>query len=180
MAMANRTVSKNRRSGKVLKRGSSKKRSTSAPRGRISLRDELEKAAAGLSYTSESDYPFRFFTLPAESDADLTPPGFLIRIGVSQQFIDEVNLPIDRLVEEKPFDDFFPTVEDLANHYGTDATAPEVVAESKRFRKLEAVLRKRLRGVKVLRVGQVEIRCYIAGLDEHGDIAGLVTTAVET
>ena len=178
--MANRTVSNKRRSGKVIKRSSSKKNSASAPRGRIALRDELEKAAAGLSYTSESDYPFRFFALPAESDADLTPQGFLIRIGVSQQFIDEVNLPIDRLVEEKTLDDFFPTAEDLANYHGTDVTAPEVVTESKRFRKLEAVLRKRLRGVKVLRVGQVEIRCYIAGLDEHGDIAGLVTTAVET
>jgi len=180
MAMAKTKVPKKRRSGKVLKRNSSKKRGASAPRGRISLRDELEKAAAGLRYTSESDYPFRFFTLPAEDETDLTPQGFLIRIGVSQQFIDEVNLPIDRLVEERTFDDFFPTDEDLARYYGTDVTAPEVVAESKRFRKLEAVLKKRLRGVKVFRVGQVEIRCYIAGLDEHGDIAGLVTTAVET
>ena len=178
--MANRTVFTKRRPGKLLKRSRSTKKSTSAPRGRISLRDELEKAAAGLSYTSESDYPFRFFALPADSDADLTPQGFLYRIGVSQQFIDEVNLPIDRLVEERTFDDFLPTNDDLARHYGTDVTAPEVVAESKRFRKLEAVLRKRLRGVKVFRVGQVEIRCYIAGLDEHGDIAGLVTTAVET
>ena len=178
--MANRTVAKNRRSGKVLKRSSSKKKSASAPRGRISLRDELEKAAAGLSYTSESDYPFRFFTLPADSDADLTPEGFLYRIGVSQQFIDEVNLPTNRLIEEWKFDDFFPSDEDLARYYGTDVTAPEVVAESKRFRNLEAVLRKRLRSVKVFRVGQVDIRCHIAGLDEHGDITGLVTTAVET
>jgi Nuclease A inhibitor-like protein len=74
--MANRTVSKHRRSGKVLKRSSSEKKNASVPRGRISLRDELEKAAAGLSYTSESDYPFRFFALPADSDTDLTPQGF--------------------------------------------------------------------------------------------------------
>ena len=84
---------------------------------------------------------------------------------MSQQFIDEINLPIDRLIEERRLDGFFPTDDD---------------AESKRFRKLEAASGKRLRGVKVLRVGQVEIRCYIAGLDEHGDIAGLVTTAIET
>ena len=180
--MANRTVSNKLRSrGKALKRSSSKKGSASAPRGRISgLRDELEKAAAGLSYTSESDYPFRFFALPTENDTDLTPQGFLNRIGFSQQFIDEVNLPIDRLIEEKTLDDFFPTDDDLANYHGTNASAPEVVAESKQFRKLETVLRKRLRGVKVLRVGQVDIRCYIAGLDEHGNIAGLVTTAIET
>jgi Nuclease A inhibitor-like protein len=130
-----------------------------------SLREELEKAAAGLEYHSESDYPFQFFTLPAESGKDLTPEGFLNRIGVSQQFINEINLPINRLIEERTLDGFFPSYDD---------------AESKQFRKLEAVLRKRLRSVKVLRVGQVEIRCYIAGLDEHGYIAGLVTMVVET
>jgi Nuclease A inhibitor-like protein len=129
------------------------------------LHEELEKAAAGLSYSSESDYPFRFFTLPAESEKDLTPEGFLNRIGVSQQFIDEINLPIDRLIQERTLDGFLPTDDN---------------EESTRFRKLEAVLRKRLRGVKVFRVGQVEIRCYIAGLDEHGYIAGLVTTSIET
>src|SRR5262249_45120758 len=129
MAMAKTKVPKKRRSGKVLKHSSSKKKSATAPRGSISVRDELEKAAAGLSYTSESDYPLRFFALPADSDTDLTPEGFLYRIGVSQQFIDEVNLPIDRLVEERTFDDFFPTIEDLARYYGTDVTAPKVVAE---------------------------------------------------
>src|SRR5262249_37819770 len=106
MAMAKTKVPKKRRSGKVIKHSSSKKKSASAPRGHISLRDELEKAAAGLRYTSESDYPFRVFTLPAEDETDLTPQGFLIRMGVSQQFIDEVNLPIDRLVEVQAFDHF--------------------------------------------------------------------------
>src|SRR5215475_483075 len=77
--MANRTVSNERRSKrKAPKLGSSKKGSATALRGRISaLREELEKAAAGLNYSSESDYPFRFFTLPAEDETDLTPQGFL-------------------------------------------------------------------------------------------------------
>jgi len=130
-----------------------------------SLREELEEAAAGLQYHSESDYPFQFFTLPAESEKDLTPEGFLNRIGVSQQFREEMNLEIDQLIEERTLDGFFPASDD---------------AEAKRFQELEVVLRKRLRGVKVLRVGRVEIRCYIAGLDEHGYIAGLVTISVET
>lgn len=72
-----------------------------------SLREELEKAATGLTYSSESDYPFQFFTLPAEGENDLTPQGFLNRIGVSQQFIDEINLPIGQLIEERKLAGFF-------------------------------------------------------------------------
>jgi hypothetical protein len=34
--------------------------------------------------------------------------------------------------------------------------------------------------VKVIRVGTVAVRCYVAGIDERGDIAGLVTTSIET
>ena len=159
----------------------SKKAGSGARKGRtLTLSEKLEKAAKDLYYSSEADYPFKFFTLPAEGDDDLTPQGFLIRLGLSQQLIDELNLPLDRVVEERPFDDFFPSAEDLATYYGSDTSDPKVAAESKRYRELEATLRKRLRGLKVLRVGQVEIRCYVAGLDKRGYIAGLVTTAIET
>lgn len=151
----------------------------SAPKHSSSLREELEGAADGLSYMSESDYPFQFFTLPAESESDLTPEGFLGRLGVSQ-LIDEFSVPIDNLIEELSLDDFFPTDEDLAERHGADASDPKVAAECKKYQGLRELLKKRLRGVKVLRVGKVEIRCYIAGLDEQGHIAGLLTTAVET
>ena len=162
-------------------RSGSTKAGSGARKGRpLTLGEELEKAAEGLRHTSESDYPFQFFTLPAESDDDLTPQGFLSRLGLTEMVIDEFNLPLDRLVEEWAFDGFFPSADDLADHHGTDTNDPEVVAELKQYRKLEAVLRKRLRGLKVLRVGHVEIRCYVAGLDERGYLAGLVTTAIET
>jgi|SRR5271157_1116133 len=132
-----------------------------------SLREELEEAIVGLNYdelkcSNESDWPpFRFFTLPADSVNDLTPKGFLDCFGVSQQFIEENHLPIDQLIEEWKLEDFFP-------------------AGDKGFRKLAEVLRKRLDIVKVFRVGQIEVRCYVAGFDEHGYIAGLVTTSTET
>lgn len=163
------------------RRNGSKKADSGARKGlHLTLGEELEKAAEGLRHTSESDYPFKFFTLPAEGEDDLTPQGFLSRLGVTQMVIDEFNLPLDRLVEERAVDGFFPSADELADYHGTDTNDPEVVAESKQYRKLEAMLRKRLRGLKVLRVGQVEIRCYVVGLDKRGYLAGLVTTAVET
>ena len=151
----------------------------SAPNTPLSLRDELEEAAAGLSHYSESDYPYKFFTLPAEGEGDLTPEGFIMRLGVSEQFIDEFSIPVAKLVEERSLDDFLQT-EDWAAPSGDDESGPESAAEFARLRSLKEVLKKRLRGVTVLRVGQVDIRCYIAGLDEQNNIAGLVTTAIET
>jgi hypothetical protein len=136
-----------------------------------SLNQELEKAGAGLLHMSESDYPFRFFTLPPVDDdvPGLTAAEFLHRLGLTEQ-------PI----EERPLAGFFPSLDRLAEASGTSRKDPAVVAESKRWRNLEAVLRKCLRDVKVFRIGRVDIRCFVAGLDAKGNVAGLVTTAIET
>ncbi|MEP6952059.1 MAG: nuclease A inhibitor family protein [Ginsengibacter sp.] len=150
------------------------------------LCEELETAAAGLLNTSESDFPYKFFSLSQHDTrgdtgvVKLTGLGFLVAIGISEELIDQYKLPVDQLIEERTLDGFFPSIEDIAGFYGTDTNDPKVIAESKRFRKLEALLKKRLHEVKVFRVGQVEIRCYIAGFAKHGNIAGLVTTAIET
>ena len=181
MAMANRTGSKARHSGRSASKRSSTNRSrAAASRTRInSLQEELEKAAAGLYHVSESDYPFRFFTLPAWNVTALTAEEFLNCLGLSVMFIDEVEVPIGKFIEERVLDGFFRTIDELADYHGTDTSDPEVIAESKRFRKLEAILRKRLRDVKVFRVGFVEVHCYIAGMYKD-NVAGLVTIAVET
>ncbi|MDX6695542.1 MAG: hypothetical protein QOF02_3145 [Blastocatellia bacterium] len=151
----------------------------SESKSQLSLREELEQAAAGLSYMSESDYPYKFFSLPAEGEDDLTPEGFLKRFGLSRQLLDELGAQTERLVEQCSLEDFFPGEDDIAERRGTDTSNPEVVAEWEKLQRMLAAL-KRLRKVTVFRVGQVEIRCYIAGLDEQGNIAGLVTTAIET
>lgn len=130
-------------------------------------------------------YPYRFFSLPAASTPadrknDLTAQGFLMRLGISQQFTDEFEVPTGILVSERTLEDFFPDRETLADYKGTDVNDPKVVSEWKRYQKLQALLKKHLRGVKVIRVGIAEIRCYIAGLDRSGNIAGLLTTCIET
>ena len=158
----------------MMKRSDSGQRK-SAPKPPLSLRDELEEAAAGLSHLSESDYPYQFFTLPAEGESDLTPEGFIMRLGISLQFIEDFNVPVDKLIEERALDDFLQT-----DDGDVDESDPESASELARIRRLKKVLRRRLRGVTVFRVGHVEIRCYIAGLDEQNNIAGLVTTAIET
>jgi hypothetical protein len=49
-----------------------------------------------------------------------------------------------------------------------------------RYEELARLLARRLRDVKVYRVGRGEITCYVAGLDAHGNLAGLKTIAVES
>jgi hypothetical protein len=48
-----------------------------------------------------------------------------------------------------------------------------------RYEELVRLLSRRLRDVKVYRVGTAEVTCYVAGLDASGNLAGLSTVAVE-
>ena len=166
--------------GESLGAGAGGARGKGASKHGLSLREELEQASAGLSYMSESDYPFRFFTLPAEGLKDLTAEGFLNCLGLSQQLLGELGVQTEQLVEEQSLEDFFPNEDDLAERHGAETDDPKVANEWKKLQQMLAALDERLRGVKVFRVGQVEIRCYIAGLDEQGNLAGLATTAIET
>ena len=49
-----------------------------------------------------------------------------------------------------------------------------------RYVALVELLRARLAGSQVFRVGQIAIDCYIVGADGRGNLAGLRTVAVET
>ena len=77
--------------------------------------------------------------------------------------------------EEKSLVDFF------ARH---TATSDPYDSEAQRIRpRYEALMRTistKLRGVRVYRLGRLEIECYIAGLDTHGNLVGLKTVAIET
>ena len=151
-----------------------------ASKARVSLTEEFTRAAKGILFSSESDYPLEFFTIPAKGVDDLTPDGFLNLLGLSFTLVAEFNLPLARLIEQRPLDQFFLSLEGWAEYKNSDTTDPEVVAEFKKYRRVEVALNKRLTNLKFFRVGQVEVRCYVIGLDAQGHIAGLVTTSIET
>ena len=148
------------------------------------LCSELEKASDGLLHISEGDHYYSFFTFYqgdfGEPDGKLTREWFLSGFGISKEQIEVLKIPLDKIIEEISLDDFLPDINTLAEYNGSDISDPEVKAEAKKYKKLKTLLRKRLKDVKVFRVGKVEVRCYIAGVAEDGSIAGLVTTAIET
>jgi hypothetical protein len=129
------------------------------------LRQELESAAEGLVYSSESDRPFHYFELSRDRlPADLTPASFAGVVGAE-----------DARVEEWSLDRF------LAPHihhvHPLDGLAWERVP---RYDALRSLLLRELRNVRVFRVGEVAIRCFVVGRDGEGNLVGLETVAVET
>jgi hypothetical protein len=132
----------------------------------VSLRQRLESAAAGLVYSSESDRPFEFFFLPAGDDAEpLSPSSFGRRLGVAP----------GTLIEERTVDSFLARHTHRSDAY--DARAQEI---RPRYERLQSTLESALSGVRVFRLGKVEVACYIVGRDAEGNFAGLRTVAVET
>jgi hypothetical protein len=130
------------------------------------LREELERASSGLVYSSESDRPFEFFSLPYRGRRQ-SPGGaeFARLVGA---------LPESR-VEVRSLDEFF------ARHTTTsDPYDGETQRIRPQYEELVRLLSRRLRDVKAYRVGRIEIDCYVAGLDASGNLAGLKTVAIET
>lgn len=129
------------------------------------LKRELEAASADLTYGSESDRPFSFFFLAEAGDE---PPGVA-------EFARRMGEPAGSPAEERPLDRFF------AGHTETsDPWDAQAQAIRPRYEALRELLRTRLRGATVYRLGKIEVRCYVVGGDGKGNLAGLETVAVET
>jgi hypothetical protein len=130
------------------------------------LREELERASSGLVYSSESDRPFEFFSLPY--------PGKRASPSVSD-FARLVKAPPESPVEARSIENFFARHTTMSDPY--DGEAQRI---RPRYEELVRLLSRRLRDVKAYRIGKIEVSCYVAGLDAHGNLAGLKTTAIET
>jgi len=130
------------------------------------IRERLETAAEGLTYTSESDRPFEPFALPGG--------GAGWPYGV-EEFARRIGAPAGAPLEERSLYQFFaPHIE------RTDPADAQTQALRPRYEALRALLAAALRDVRVFRVGRVEIDCYAVGDDGAGNLVGLHTVAVET
>ena len=129
------------------------------------LRDQLERASAGLTYTSESDRPFELFVLPGAGDQ---PPGV-------DSFARLVDATADAPRGERDLDRFFARHTD-----GSDPADAETQRVRPRYEALRETLRTALRSPTVYRIGSVEVQCWIVGGDGRGNLVGLRTVAVET
>lgn len=122
----------------------------------------LLKASEGLLYTSESDYPFSYFSFSNTSKLP-TPQQFL-------QLIRQTGQPI----EQVSFDNLFNRLTRIEP--GMDE---QQIKAAKRYRILEKVFRATFRDLTIYRVGTIQIQVYITGVNACG-LSGLQTISIET
>jgi hypothetical protein len=128
------------------------------------VRAPLVAAAGDLRYMSEADNPFDFVTFPSATAADLSPERFAALVGKPGAHVEEVTL-----------DRFFAGMIERADP--ADAVSVALVP---RFQALKNTLRATLPDLRVFRVGEVTLECYVVGTAPGGGLAGLHTQALET
>lgn len=122
---------------------------------------EIGRAADGLLYMSEADYPLEPVRLEGE-------PGEV-------QLRELAGRPAEARVEVVTPEHFF-----RAAASEDDWKQGEELASARRFRGLLRVLKAELSDLKVYRVGEIDIAVYVLGRSPAGTWLGLSTRAIET
>ena len=126
------------------------------------LIDRLKQTSQNLLWYSESDYPFE--TVYWENVND-----------ISSKVLQVTNCTPKTTIEVRELNKFFSQATEEKDWYND-----EEMAECKRYQDLVNLLKTNLTDIKVYRVGEVEVNCYILGKTESSSIAGLSTISVET
>lgn len=123
---------------------------------------ELERAAAGLFYMSESDYPFEAVCF--ENVEKLAPERLRELAGAAE----------GASVEVRSLEDFFRDARAVELPRGAGTARPAS------FKNLVRLLRENLTDVKVYKVGEINIPVLVLGRSASGRWLGVSTRVVET
>jgi hypothetical protein len=126
------------------------------------LLEELREATRGLTFMSESDYPFEVFDWGAAEPTEEFLRGLT---GEAD----------DAPVETRSAADFFRTASSEAEWKNA-----EQLAAARRFQSLLRLLEENLKDLRAYRVGSVNIPVYVAGRTAAGRWLGVSTRVVET
>jgi glutathione S-transferase len=137
--------------------------SSSEPIAAETAIEVLEALATGLSWMSESDYPFEVALLP-----EFDPP-------IASTLLQLTGHDGDCPVEEMTVQNFFaPAIEEQDWYEEAEKETMH------RFQTLLQWLEEHLGEVQVYRVGEIEIDIYIVGKTESGGWINLSTKSIET
>ncbi len=126
------------------------------------LLEALREATRGLTFMSESDYPFEVFDWGGTEPT----PEFLRGLDGS-----DVAAPVEMRTPAK----FFRAATSEPDWKGADE-----LAVARRFQKLQRLLEENLSDLKVFRIGEVNLPVYVVGRSADGNWLGVSTRVVET
>jgi hypothetical protein len=125
---------------------------------------ELQHAAAGLVWVSETDFPLDVFVWAAKRG-----------VPTAERVARLAGWPPGSPVVEQTVAEFFATAATPRSWQ----SAPER-ATALRFQTLAHLLERRLVAARVFRFGAIEIDAYVVGVTSRGDWAGVSTHLVHT
>ena len=124
-------------------------------------KERFDQLAEGLLFMSETDAPLTYYELDPERSRQWPPSTggqFLQLIG------EDPATHVEKLAPEKFFRDLRPGNEDRED---------QVAA-------LQKAMTGELRNLEGFRVGEIQIRIFVLGIDDSGRGVGLQTLSVET
>lgn len=132
---------------------------------KISLKDEIIAISSDLMYPSESDESIEYFEMEASTDEKLPLANFRMINGIRPEIE----------IEEMDFELFFKPLIKLEDWFGDDE---KKWAEDSL--KLKQLILEKLKEIKILKVGRIEIDVYVFGKSEGCKWEGLKTKFIET
>jgi hypothetical protein len=145
---------------------------------------EIAPAAVGANYTSESDYGFKFVSAKLSGQTSMTQALVREKVGAFVDADPDTDKPLASLYASTST--FKEWRANTANCQPDEAPSPEDCAT---INKMNAVLEKNLRGIKVFYFGRdgsrghvdgVAVSVIIVGRTPAGNLAGLRTIAIWT
>ncbi len=123
---------------------------------------QIQQAAQGLFFLSESDYPFEIVHL---EKAD----------SIENQLLGLANKPAGTAIEKTTLDYFLRNM----TRIDPDATV-EQHDIAQRFKRLQDTLKEKLSDIQVYRIGRIKIDAFAIGKLKDGSFGGLRTKLIET
>ncbi|HUY89069.1 MAG TPA: nuclease A inhibitor family protein [Pirellulales bacterium] len=130
----------------------------------MAIVEELEHAAGGLLYLSETDEPFEAFHWQQEHGS---PSAARLRALAGQG----PNVQVD----ETELSEFFDELTKKEDWFDE-----EEIQTAEKYERLLQTIQERLPGARVFWINGPEIEIYIVGAADEGGWAGVKTKAVET
>jgi hypothetical protein len=123
---------------------------------------QIQQAAQGLFFLSESDYPFEIVQLQKAG-------------SIENELLALANKPAGTAIEKTTLDYFLRNM----TRIDPDASS-EQHDTAQRFKHLQEILKEKLSDIHVYRIGHVQIDAFIIGKLKDGSYGGLRTKLIET